>query len=879
MKSSQEIREDFLNFFKKHGHKIVGSAPVIPHDDPTLIFTNAGMNQFKKIFLDVEPVKFPRIVNSQKCIRVSGKHNDLEEVGKDTCHHTFFEMLGNWSFGDYYKAEAIEWAWELFTNIWKFSKERLWATVYEKDDESAELWTKVTDISPDRVLRFGKKDNFWEMGETGPCGPCSEIHYYTGTSPESQSADKINSNDPEYIELWNLVFIQYNCDEKGILCNLSSKHVDTGAGLERIVAALQGRQSNYDTDLFVPIINTIEELTGIKYLEETGMSHRVISDHIRMLSFAIADGGMPSNDGRGYVIRRILRRAARFGRKLNMHEPFVYQLIEPLCETLGEVFPEIVEQKEHIKHVIKAEEKSFGNTLDRGLEQFSKITDKLKKQNKITIPCSDVFKLYDTYGFPLDLTRLLAEEKGMTIDETGFHKKMEEQRKRARESKVFHLNIPDYSKKWIHMTEGDDSKFIGYETGHSNSIIRRYLIEKGKVHIVLDKTPFYAESGGQVGDTGKITGKDFTIAVENTIKINNSIIHVGTFQSGQVGDNPEIHAEINAERRRRIMLNHTTTHLLHAALRKVLGNHVHQSGSLVDPDRLRFDLTHYARISDEELRMIENLVNQKIRENIKLDISWKSYDEARKSGAMALFGEKYGDSVRVVQTGDFSIELCGGTHVNRTGDIGYFKIISEGSVASGIRRIVALTSSEAIESDRQDREILNELEDITGVTKDKLASRIKQLQKDIKSLKKSLKEINSHSFEKELQELINSAPKLGDLKIFTHRVEANNIEDLKKTGDIVRAYLKNGVGVLASVFNNKPQVLIVVPDYTIKKYGIKACDLVKPLGKILGGGGGGRHHMAIAGGKYPEMIPEVFKKVHDIVEEIIGGGKNKQKIG
>lgn len=834
------------------------------------------MNQFKKIFLDVEPVKFPRIVNSQKCIRVSGKHNDLEEVGKDTYHHTFFEMLGNWSFGDYYKAEAIEWAWELFTDIWKFSKERLWATVYEKDYESAELWTKVTDIPPDRVLRFGKKDNFWEMGETGPCGPCSEIHYYTGISPESQSADKINSNDPEYIELWNLVFIQYNCDEEGILCNLSSKHVDTGAGLERIVAALQGKQSNYDTDLFVPIINAIEELTGIKYLEKTGMPHRVISDHIRMLSFAIADGGIPSNEGRGYVIRRILRRAARFGRKLNMHEPFVYQLIEPLCGTLGEIFPEIVEQKEHIKHVIKAEEKSFGETLDRGLEQFSKITDKLEKQNKITIPGSDLFKLYDTYGFPFDLTRLLAEEKGMTIDETGFHKRMEEQRKRARESKVFQLNIPDYTKKWIHMTEGDDSKFIGYETGHSNSIIRRYLIEKGKVHIVLDKTPFYAESGGQVGDTGKITGKDFTIAIENTISANNSIIHIGILQSGQVGDNPEIHAEINAERRRRIMLNHTTTHLLHAALRKVLGIHVRQSGSLVDPDRLRFDLTHYARISDEELRMIEDLVNQKIRENIELDISWKSYDEARKSGAMALFGEKYGDNVRVVQIGDFSIELCGGTHVERTGEIGLFKIVSEGSAAAGIRRIEAITGQNAIDEIRKNERIIMDLERISNSKKTELASKIQKLIEEKKYIENKFKKRNYYRIKIEIEEGINNAKLVGEIKYYSKTFATGSIDELKELGDIARNDFKDmGVAVIGSVINGKPHIVYVVTDSVISKYGLTADYLAESTGSTIGGGGGGKDYIATAGGKYPEMIPEVFKKVHGIVEEIIGGGKNK----
>jgi len=474
MKTAAEIRNDFIEYFRQIDHEIVKSAPVIPLDDPTLLFTNAGMNQFKPIFLNLEEPIHKRVADSQKCIRVSGKHNDLEEVGKDTYHHTFFEMLGNWSFGDYYKKEAIQYAWRLFTEVWKFPKERLWATVYKDDDESFSIWQFETDIHPDHILHFGKKDNFWEMGDTGPCGPCSEIHYYTGNDPDHQSAKKINADDPEYIELWNLVFIQYNRDQNGELHPLPKKHVDTGAGLERIVAALQQKQSNYDTDLFMPIIDRIAELTGIPYDESSGVPHRVIADHIRMLTFSIADGGMPSNDGRGYVIRRILRRAARFGRMLNMHEPFIYKIVDTVCEILGDVYPESVERKEHVKKVIKYEEQSFGDTLDKGLDVYQHIRADLQTQKKTEIPGQDVFKLYDTYGFPVDLTQLMAEDDGFTVDIAGFNQEMAKQKKRARSAQNFKMNTGDLDKEWIVLSKGDDSEFVGYDQTAVRSILRKY---------------------------------------------------------------------------------------------------------------------------------------------------------------------------------------------------------------------------------------------------------------------------------------------------------------------------------------------------------------------------------------------------------------------
>ncbi|MFA4838475.1 MAG: alanine--tRNA ligase [Candidatus Neomarinimicrobiota bacterium] len=865
MKTSHEIREDFIQFFKQNHHKIVHSAPVIPQDDPTLLFTNAGMNQFKSIFLNLEKPPYPRVADSQKCIRVSGKHNDLEEVGRDTYHHTFFEMLGNWSFGDYYKEQAIAFAWDLLTNVWKLPKERLWATVYRKDDESAELWKKVTDIAPDRLLRFGEKENFWEMGETGPCGPCSEIHYYMGDTPEHQSAQKVNASDPEYIELWNLVFIQYERDKEGVLHPLPNKHVDTGAGLERIVTVLQGKKSNYDTDLFMPIIRRVESITGVPYRPETGMPHRVLSDHVRMLAFAIADGGMPSNEGRGYVIRRILRRAARFGRMLNMKEPFVYELVEPLIDILGDVYPEIVERKTHIQSVIKAEEKFFGDTLDRGLEVFSRITSQIKSEGKPMISGADAFKLYDTYGFPLDLTQLMAKDENLTVDEKGFAEEMDKQRERAKATVAFQMNIETNSDKWTVLSEGKDSDFIGYEQTTSNSVIRKYFQDGKMVHLILDKTPFYAESGGEVGDKGFITGSDFRIRIENTFKSGQTIIHSGSIESGVIGQNPNVTAEILSEESRKIRANHTATHLLHAALRTILGEHVHQAGSLVSPERLRFDLTHYEKVTAFQLQEIERLVNRKIRENIPVTVSIQEYEKAKRSGAMALFGEKYGDVVRVITVGDYSSELCGGKHAERTGDIGFFRIVSESSVAAGVRRIEAVTGEAAVSEAMTDANLITELESLFNATRSELKSKAEKILSENKLFEREISKQATVGMESQIDELIAKAPVVGNLKTVFQQFDSKNMDDLKKIGDIVREKLKMGVGVLASVVEGRVNLVVVVPDETIRAYGIGAGDWIKQLGAILGGGGGGRPHLATAGGKFPEKIPEVFEKVKNLV--------------
>ncbi len=674
--TANQIRQQFIDFFKEKKHTFVPSAPVIPQDDPTLLFTNAGMNQFKDVFLETGSRPYTRAVNSQKCIRVSGKHNDLEEVGHDTYHHTFFEMLGNWSFGDYYKKEAVAWAWELLTEVWKLPKDKLYATVYTDDDEAEEYWRKETDINPDHILRFGEKDNFWEMGNTGPCGPCSEIHIDLGPErcdkQEQEHTCFVNGDCGRYIELWNLVFIQYNRDEKGKLHPLPKKHVDTGAGFERLVAVLQNKDSNYATDVFTPLLDEISRITEVNYRQsDEKAAFHVIADHVRMLTFSITDGGLPSNEGRGYVMRRILRRAARYGRKLNISEPFIYKIVPKLVEIMGEAYPELKERQEHVMKVIQAEEEHFNRTLDRGLEIFERIKKDLQKKKQNVIPGREVFKLYDTYGFPVDLTRILAEESGLTLDMDGFEKEMEAQRNRARAASRFEMQSSD-SEAWVVLNEGPDSHFVGYDDLAVETHIMRFLVSENDIRLVMRDTPFYAESGGQVGDKGVISGEGFKLPVIDTQKDGDHIIHICNKIDDFMPQTDKVLAEVVSFKRQNTATNHTATHLLHAALRKVLGDHVQQAGSLVEPERLRFDFTHFEKVSAEQIAEIEKIVNRKIQENIALEIRQEKFDEAKKKGAMALFGEKYGDVVRTVAVPGFSLELCGGTHVKATGDIGAF---------------------------------------------------------------------------------------------------------------------------------------------------------------------------------------------------------------
>ncbi|MBP1658524.1 MAG: alanyl-tRNA synthetase, partial [Bacteroidetes bacterium] len=687
--TADEIRQSFLDFFARHEHRIVPSAPVIPHGDPTLLFTNAGMNQFKDVFLGTGTRDYVRAADTQKCIRVSGKHNDLEEVGRDTYHHTFFEMLGNWSFGNYYKKEAIAWAWELLTDVWKLDKTRLYATVFETDDEAAALWKSETDINPSHVLPFGKKDNFWEMGDTGPCGPCSEIHI--DLTPDRSGGGLVNAGNPRVMEIWNLVFIQNNRTASGVLENLPATHVDTGMGFERICAVLQGKKSNYDTDVFTPIIAAISQATGRPYGSEAEqVAMRVIADHIRMLSFAIADGAIPGNDGRGYVLRRILRRAARFGRNLGMREPFIYSIADAVVDTMGHVFPELREKQSHIKRTIRAEEESFNATLDRGIEIFESVLERIG--HSTVFPGDDAFKLYDTYGFPLDLTQLMAEERGLKVDVGEFTERMEEQRTRAREAGK--MDVSEAASTLVkELSDLPPSEFVGHTTTETRAHVGRII--EGK-YLYLDRTPFYVEAGGQVDDIGVIEGDQFTAEVVDSIKLDKRIVHEVRFLRGSPEQVREgtVTARVDTGRRRAIMRNHSATHLVHEALRRVLGPHVHQQGSLVAPDRLRFDFPHFGKITPPEIRAIEEMVNGKIAENIAVhtDVDMP-IEQARKVPSVKMFfGDKYGDVVRVVTMDEkFSVEFCGGTHVTSTGDIGLFKIISETGIASGVRRIEAVT--------------------------------------------------------------------------------------------------------------------------------------------------------------------------------------------
>ena len=858
---SQEIRNAFIEFFKNKDHKFVRSSPVIPIDDPTLLFTNAGMNQFKPIFLDQKDPDFLRAVNSQKCIRVSGKHNDLEEVGVDTFHHTFFEMLGNWSFGDYYKEDAIRWAWELFTDVWGLDKNRLWVTVFHEDDEAFKLWPKVTDIDPSKVLKCGKKDNFWEMGETGPCGPCSEIHYFIGDDISKQSAKGVNESDL-YWELWNLVFIQNNRLKDGNLENLTAKHIDTGAGFERIVSVLQGTFNNYETDLFKPLIEKTEELTGQSF-KKNHVPFQVIADHIRMLTFSIADGGLPSNDGRGYVLRRILRRAARFGRNLHQTEPFVYNLVDTLGDIMGETFPEIIEKKSHIKKVIKAEESAFSETLDRGLNHFDKLV--LSLSSKV-ISGEEAFRLYDTFGFPLDLTQLISREKGLSVDEKGFNDAMEKQRSRAKSKGKF---VAESSKlNWTVLIEGNDSRFTGYNNTKDTAQICRYAIEGEQILVVLDKTPFYAESGGQVGDNGSIKGEGIELIVNDVKKDSDAFIH---YCSGKIkaSKNNNVTCEVNYDRRQNIRKNHTATHLMHKALKLVLGDHVQQAGSLVNDDYLRFDLTHFEKITQDQIIEIEKIVNKEILLNNKLDESVKSFNEAKKEGAIAMFGEKYGDEVRVISISDFSKELCGGTHVDRTGDIGLFKIKEESSLASGVRRIVALTGPKAIELIQDQSLLINAIQSQLNCETNLVIDRVKQLVLQKKELEKKMKKQKKAGNAFDVNKIMDQSKTVSDIKVVAHMTDANSIDELKDLGDTLLNSMKSGVGVLGAE-GDKPMIVVIVSNDLIKM-GLNAGSIAKSIGASMGGGGGGKPHLATAGGKDLDSLKNALSKSFEIIDDFIKG--------
>jgi len=867
MKSSNEIRAEFLKFFEEKGHTIVPSTPVVPADDPTLLFINAGMNQFKNIFLGTEKIKHTRITDTQKCIRVSGKHNDLEDVGIDTSHHTFFEMLGNWSFGDYYKKEAIEWAWELLTEVWGLEKERIWATVHHSDADAKKLWPGATELSPDKVLEFGDKDNFWEMGEIGPCGPCSEIHYYIGDDITKQSADKINSGDPDYLEIWNLVFIQFNRDSNGKLKELPQKHVDTGLGLERIVSIIQDKRSNYDTDSFSPIISELEKITRKKYKGDNQPAFRVIADHLRALCFSIADGVMPSNEGRGYVIRRLLRRAARFGRTLGMEKPFIHTLAAPLSEMMGEIFPELIEKQEYIEKVIKSEELNFGETIDRGIELFDSVVSRMENEKKSVIPGKDIFKLYDTYGFPVDLTELMAKEKGLGVDIEKFNEEMTFQKERSRAGKK--IVIEELIPEGVELNS-DPTIFMGYEMLEVKTQIAQIIdVNDKEIRLLLKETPYYAESGGQIGDSGVIKNDGINIRIDDTQKVGDSYyVHIGTILEGKPKEGMNVIASVDEDKRRNILPNHTSTHLMHAALRRILGTHVQQAGSLVAPDRLRFDFTHFEKPSRTLLKEIERLVNSKIRENIQIKTINTNFEDAKKSGAMALFGVKYGDEVRMVEIGDFSKELCGGTHVKRTGDIGMFLITQESGISSGVRRIEAVTGEGALNYTQEHMNLLFEIEEELSVGVSELPERIRNLMDSNKQLGKELKEKGVSSYLSEIDSWISEADEIQGVTLVAKLIESSSVDEMKSIGDALRDNLKSGVGVLGATIDNKASLITVMTKDLIDS-GLSSKDIVTTLGKIIGGGGGGSDHMATAGGKKPDLLKEAIEKSASVLESFL----------
>lgn len=884
-KTSAEIRQDFFDFFKNKQHIIVNSAPVVPQDDPTLLFTNAGMNQFKPIFLGEQEgyrqngTTWKRAANTQRCIRVSGKHNDLEEVGHDTYHHTLFEMLGNWSFGDYFKAEAIEWGWELLTNVWKIEPDRLYATVFAgddedglpPDDEAAELWKSKTGINPDHILKCSKKDNFWEMGEVGPCGPCSEVHIDLRPGDQRKKhpgRELVNKDDPRVMEIWNLVFIQFNRKKDGGLVPLPAQHVDTGMGFERIAAVLQGKTSNYDTDVFTPLITGIGRLAKTEYghSEKFDIAMRVIADHIRAVSFSIADGASPGNDGRGYVIRRILRRAVRYGwDTLGLKEPFMHKLVGVLAEQFQEVFPELLAQKEYVQNVIEAEEKSFIRTLGQGIQLFQTML----KGNAI-LPGEDAFMLHDTYGFPIDLTALMAREQGKDVDISRFDELMLEQKQRARAAGKFGVSDSD-QEGWTFLNGKEHvTEFIGYDQLEADASIIAYRKSGDKSAIILDKTPFYAESGGQVGDKGIITGGGEQIRVLDVKKDEGRFIHY----VDHLPDNPEgkWHAAVDRDRRLETQKNHTATHLLHAALRKILGSHVGQKGSLVENERLRFDFSHYEAIDPNALNSIEELVNRKIQQNIPLqeerDIP---FDEAKKRGAMMLFGEKYGENVRVITLDpDFSAELCGGTHVKATGEIGYFRITGESSVAAGIRRIEAITGKAADRYLRQEKILVEQIKNQIGSTTDPVSG-LEKLISDKKALEKELEKLRLQTAASVLHHLIGSAETLANnITLIKGEVPGVGMDVLKQLGyESLEKSPKNTVTVLGSTDkgNRKVYLMAAVSDDVITR-GIKAGSLIGRLAKLVGGGGGGQPGLATAGGKQPENLGKALEEARAVVSAL-----------
>ncbi len=868
--TSNELRHSFLEFFRERGHEVVPSSPLVPGNDPTLLFTNAGMVQFKDVFLGQDKRNYKRAATSQRCVRAGGKHNDLENVGYTTRHHTFFEMLGNFSFGDYFKKEAIKLAWDFLTKELELPVDRLWVTVFEDDDEAANIWLKEMKIDPKRFARMGKKDNFWAMGDTGPCGPCSEIFYDHGPDMAGGPPGSPDENGDRFVEIWNLVFMQFDRTADGEMSPLPEPSVDTGMGLERTAAVLQGVHSNYDIDIFASLIAATAKILGVK--NDGSSSLNVIADHIRACAFLIVDGVSPGNEGKGYVLRRIIRRALRHSKKLGIDTTFFHKLVEPLCAEMGDAYPELVKGKEHIEKVLEKEERRFAETLDQGMEILELAILKLKGKE---IPGDIVFKLYDTYGFPVDLTADIARERELTIDQEGFDEHMAAQRDRARAASSFTIKVGTGSLKLTaYPATVTTTTFTGYEEIEGTSEVGAVLKdgepsdslakdEEGAV--ILKSTPFYAESGGQVGDTGVLASESGSFLVTDTQKVENSIVHFGIVQLGEIKPGDNVTATVDGERRRAIVLHHSATHLLHAALRNVLGDHVLQKGSLVAPDRLRFDFSHYEPVTPEQLHEIEQFVNDEVRKNTAAITKLMKYDDAVASGAIALFGEKYDDQVRVLRLGNFSVELCGGTHVFNTGDIGIFKITSEGGVASGIRRIEAVSGKQALAWIDENQQALDKVALLLRSPRDQVAAKVEQLLRRMKELEKELAAAKQKLVAGKTRDVAEEVVVVNGLNVLATRMDGADAKTLRDAVDRFKDKFESAVVVLGSVENGKVRLAAGVTKDAVDR--IRAGDVIKPVAEQVGGKGGGRPDFAQAGGSNPDALDAALDSVPAWVAE------------
>lgn len=862
-----ELRSSFLDYFVNNGHTLVESSPLVPGDDPTLLFTNAGMVQFKDVFLGHEKRNYTRATSSQRCVRAGGKHNDLENVGYTARHHTFFEMLGNFSFGDYFKEEAIRLAWNYLTKELNIPQQRLWVTIYHDDQQAEDIWLNTVKVDPARFSRLGESSNFWSMGDIGPCGPCSEIFYDHGEHIEGGPPGSENEDGDRYVEIWNLVFMQYDRDKQGKLTPLPSPSVDTGAGLERLAAVMQGVHENYQIDLFQKLLKAVAQLANTQDLSHSSL--KVIADHIRSCSFLICDGVMPSNEGRGYVLRRIIRRAIRHGYRLGIREVFFYRLVDTLCLVMGDAFPDLRQSQQRIEQALQQEEQRFAETLEQGMKILdASITD--LKDN--VIPGDIVFKLYDTYGFPVDLTADYAREHDLSIDHNGFESAMNEQRSRARAASGFDATLDSQLDIECH------TEFLGYDTCQSEARITAVFVDGHPVEqagtaqhaiVVLDQTPFYAESGGQVGDTGVIVCGDNEFTVDDTRKqANGVIVHLGTVSKGTIHNQSDCEAIVDSKRRTAIALNHSATHLLHAALRQVLGSHVTQKGSLVDAERLRFDFSHNQPLDANQLRDIERIVNRQIRNNTEVQADLMDKNDALKAGAMALFGEKYGDTVRVLRIGDFSTELCGGTHVSRAGDIGVFKIISESGIASGVRRIEAVSGEGAVQRIEQTESMLEQIADCLKSDRSSLSEKVEIILEKNRQLEKQLEQLKSKMASESGLALTDQAVDVAGIKVLAARVEATEPKALREIVDQLKHKLGSAAVVIATVNGSSVSLVAgVSKDQTSR---IKAGDLVNRVASKVGGKGGGRPDMAQAGGNNPAALDEALAAVPAWIEQQLG---------